>query len=1321
MASHLPEFIDGYRILHLLGHGGMGEVYLAEETDTGRRAALKTLLSRSPGGTYRFQREFRSIARLNHPHVIRVFSYGMIDRTPYFTMEFIEGSTLKDSMRDWESSYRKNDVRATRRLVQTCKIMTQICSALYYIHTRSLIHRDLKPANIMVTTDGDAKIMDFGLAREIDASVALTKTGAVIGTVAYMSPEQCRGARLDPRSDLYSLGVLLYEIVTGQKPFSGDRPMDILFKHVDEQPAPPSFLNPNVTPEIESIIMRLLEKDPHRRFPNAQDLKRRWEEYLSFLTGETLVSDMLDSIDSDAKRIEPHWDPGFSGRDEEMAQIRAALDPNTRAFRPVILVEGEAGIGKSRLIGEVVQKARLEGCKVFFARCFPGENLPFRAFSDVMDAISASLWRSSPEIQAKSLGDDRPVLARSFPGFANLGPMPGEIEPESLSPAEERLRLFNAVRSILLRIGEGHPVLLALDNLQWADPDAIDLLRFIVNASTASTTGDPCRLSVVCVYRVPDSETNVPLSELTSELAHASSVQRLLLRPLNQDAMSAMLRSMLGIDESMPKLAAWLHEMTGGNPFFLEEIIINLLETKALFRKKGKWYLDIGNQQSVPADSTGIASGSVVVPKGIHDMILQRIETIRDKTKKVLEWAAVAGRRFQYELLREVAADNTEELFDCLDELLHAGVLSERRGRDDEFFEFDQALVQEVVYGRLSASRRRVYHRRLAEYFEGCAGEHPDIDALAFHWSASDRSVKAPPYLFRSAESAIRRYANGHAIQSYSRAIEIIEGSKDDSPGVIDHTLLLDCLNRRGDALNETGRTSLAEKDYESALARAVTISDRYNEGRAYNKLGVIAETRGQYPRAIELTEKSMRIWKELGHDAPLTTCLINLGVQNWKLGWYPDALDVYRQALDHARRLRNRQLEVWSRSNIGLVLISLGNERQAAEYFRECLAIFERAQMKPHVVQTMVNLAWALFLAGEFEESERCNREALELAQTIDHAAACAILPSNLGELDRARGFPAAAQQKHEESLRLAIDLEDQSLIADNHVRLGLDAVLQGRYATGLGLIAKALESFSLPEALDYEIPSRITLAYWSGELGFTDRVDEHLDRIDQRLRIVQNPRFSVMYGLLRHRSLLAARKSWSDIRGAAERCLADIVDSASQIETADVRMEFERACARQDFLDGRCDAAIRRIESQVSDVCGSENRILFFPMALDLLEYLSLSDPGRFEEWRDRLGPQILSYPIEPPLTRWRLLGIESLERDHRTREALVEAEALLRTLRGQAQGFSESEIVLFWNSGLRKKLIFDMMRLYVELGEDDSMRALAHDMQIGHGRRS
>jgi eukaryotic-like serine/threonine-protein kinase len=270
---------DRYELGEVLGYGGMAEVHRGRDIRLGRDVAVKTLrvdLAREPSFQARFRREAQSAASLNHPAIVAVYDTGesMLDGVPvpYIVMEYVDGRTLRDVLKA------ERHIMPTRAL----EITAQILNALDYSHRNGIIHRDIKPANVMLTRSGEVKVMDFGIARSVaQASAAVTQTAAVIGTAQYLSPEQARGEQVDPRSDVYSTGCLLYELLTGTPPFTGDSAVAVAYQHVREDPIPPSRLNPDISPAIDAIVLKAMAKNPANRYQSAAEMREDIERALS--------------------------------------------------------------------------------------------------------------------------------------------------------------------------------------------------------------------------------------------------------------------------------------------------------------------------------------------------------------------------------------------------------------------------------------------------------------------------------------------------------------------------------------------------------------------------------------------------------------------------------------------------------------------------------------------------------------------------------------------------------------------------------------------------------------------------------------------------------------------------------------------------------------------------------------------------------------------------------------------------------------------------------------------------------------------------------
>ena len=269
------QMLGPYRIITQIGRGGMATVYKAYQPSVDRYVAIKVLpsqLAESREFATRFQQEARIIAKLEHPHILPVFDYGESEGVAYFVMRYMDAGTLKEKMIEGRPL----------PLQEIDRLFTQLAEALSYAHSHGIIHRDLKPANVLIDSHGNVFLTDFGIAKLLEsASPRLTQTDAIMGTPAYISPEQAQGQTVDPRSDIYSLGIILYEMVTGSVPFTAETPLAVLFKHISDPLPPPSQVKPDIRPAIEKVILKALAKDPRDRFASAAEFVTAWERALT--------------------------------------------------------------------------------------------------------------------------------------------------------------------------------------------------------------------------------------------------------------------------------------------------------------------------------------------------------------------------------------------------------------------------------------------------------------------------------------------------------------------------------------------------------------------------------------------------------------------------------------------------------------------------------------------------------------------------------------------------------------------------------------------------------------------------------------------------------------------------------------------------------------------------------------------------------------------------------------------------------------------------------------------------------------------------------
>jgi len=420
---------DRYRLDTELGRGAMGVVYRARDLELERTVAIKLLpeTSSAPDARERFLREARAAAALNHPHIISIYDVGLAEGIPFFVMELVEGPSLS----------RQRPIALSRIVDVAC----QICAALEHAHANRIVHRDLKPDNVLLSQANDSatiKLADLGLALP-DTAARISTSGAIVGTAAYMAPEQALGKPVDGRADLYALGVLVYELVTGRVPFCGDNPLAVVSQHIHAPVVRPRVLRPDLPRPLENVILRLLEKDPARRFATAAETSAALQSSLSdsvdFAEEPTATVALLDALSRGQ----------LVGRGAELAEARELWQRAREGQGHAVLLSGEPGAGKTRLARELTTQAALDGAVVLQGGCYEYEaTTPYLPF---VEAFRRWLKEQRDDDALRDiLGDTAPQISKLAPEIeTRLGPLP---EQPQLAAHEERLLFFDAVAQL---------------------------------------------------------------------------------------------------------------------------------------------------------------------------------------------------------------------------------------------------------------------------------------------------------------------------------------------------------------------------------------------------------------------------------------------------------------------------------------------------------------------------------------------------------------------------------------------------------------------------------------------------------------------------------------------------------------------------------------------------------------------------------------------------------------------------------------------------------------------------------------------------------
>jgi len=837
--------IGPYEVTAQIGAGGMGEVYRAHDPRLGRDVAIKVLpphLTHDASARERLRREALAAAALDHPFICKVFEIGEHDLGVFIVMEHVVGQTLHVTLA-------LGPVSTTEGL----RIAGEIAEALEAAHAKRIVHRDLKPANVMLTAQGRVKVMDFGLAKQLgvadsapDASRvetkidtvmstgrALTEIGLRVGTPDYMSPEQVLGEALDERSDLFSFGIVLCELLTGRHPFRRSSPAETLTAILRDMPTIVGNDLGELPGSLSVLIWRLLAKAPAERYSTISDVRSDLRQVAPSHVGSTTSSAIPEGTPRTSLRT-------IVGRDIERADVLRGLDEAMAGHGSIVLIGGEPGIGKTRLTQELVAAARQRGCLSLVGHCYEGEGAPpYIPFIEILEYGA----RVVPAVTLRHmLGDSAPEVAKLMPElrriFSNI-PQPIELPPE-----QQRRFLFNAYREFVDRSCRITPVAAVLEDLHWADEPTLLLLQHL--AQTVATMP----LLIVGTYRDVELDITRPFAQTLETLLRQRLATRISLQRLPQPAVESMLSGLSG-HTPPPALSRIVFAETEGNPFFVEEVFKHLAEDGKLFDAGGGWRTDLHVD-------------TLAVPEGVRLVLGRRLQRLSEVTRRVLMTAAIVGRTFSLSLLEALDAGTTDVALDALEEAERAHlVVPEPSGREPKY-RFAHELIRQTLAETLSMPRRQRVHARVAAAIEQVydASLEKHASTLAHHLyqagTAAD-SEKTSKYLLIAAEQARAAAAYEESLANLDRALSLWEGVRD--------RRVADIHRRRAAVLRSLGRTSEAVDAFERAISLFDEIGDGPLSAECSFELAYLHIWFAQVDASIRAAEQAL---ERLGNSAPM-------------------------------------------------------------------------------------------------------------------------------------------------------------------------------------------------------------------------------------------------------------------------------------------------------------------------------------------------------------------------------------------------------------------------------------------------------------------
>jgi len=605
-----------YEILQHLGEGGIGKVYRAYDGWTKKEVALKVLTAdvESPHFLENFKKEFSLLTQLRHPGVVEVLDFGYSKdatqsgrRSPYFTMELVIGKNPGQTFANFFDPH-----RAAYEFERLTRLIWQICDVLEFLHLRGIVHCDLKPDNLKVTDRAfRPKILDFGLYEKMSSR----KSKDTKGTLPYMAPEMFLEEPLDERTDLYSLGVILYELVTSQLPFSSDDPVKIVSAHLQQKPTPPSQLNHNLPSSLDELIVKMLKKSPADRPDNATQMKEMIE------AGLKLNKRKAKKFDSSQENIFlAHLYSGpLVGREAELSQLEHNLNQAISSQGSSLFLSGEQGVGKTFLLKHLKLKCQLQGIIFADSTCLENQTLAYQPLIEILHKLEPYVENRCPD-----------QIVQNLKGIFKWS---GDNSSTSL---EDQSYFHQRITDLLLGISQFLPFAMVLENLQWAD---LPTLKFLELFQKQKRKG---KIFLCCSLREEKLKENAPFQVLVEHCVKKGYSPHLKLNRFDLSRTKRLILSRLTRQKFQPGLFNYVHQRTSGNPFFIIEVLKYLVEQGIIFLSDSIWAADMERLE----DSA--------IPDSIETVLLKNLERYDKKTFDFLKVIAVIGKKFTLRLLREL-------------------------------------------------------------------------------------------------------------------------------------------------------------------------------------------------------------------------------------------------------------------------------------------------------------------------------------------------------------------------------------------------------------------------------------------------------------------------------------------------------------------------------------------------------------------------------------------------------------------------------------------------------------------------------------------
>lgn len=1014
----------------------MATVFLAHDLKHHRSVAIKVLRPEVAAalGADRFLREIEIAARLTHPHILPLHDSGEAAGSLYYVMPYIGGESLRERL----------DRETRLPLEDTLRVGREVADALAHAHRHDVVHRDVKPENILLA-EGHAVVADFGIARAVNAAAGekLTQTGLAIGTMAYMSPEQASNTPVGASSDIFSLGIMLYELATGHHPFAAGSEISVLHGILSQPALPPSRLNPEIPTNLDAAILGMLEKDPELR-PSATEAQRA-------LTDLARKSPSAVTAPPRAP-AERH----MVGRERERAGLRAGFEAAAAGRGLLLCVAGEPGIGKTTLVEDFLEEVAASGqpCRLARGRC--SERLAgTEAYLPFLEALDGLLHGESGGAAARTLRVLAPTWYGQIVPVSAHDPSAAQLLVDTRAASQERMK--RELVAFLHEASRLHPLVLFFDDVHWADASTVDLIAYLASHF------ESLRLLLVVSYRPSDLLlTKHPFLQIKLDLQARGVCREIGLLFLGRDDIETYLALEYPQHDFPPALPVLIHGKTEGSPLFMVDLIRYLRDRGVIGLAQGRWTL----AQSVPEIEREL-------PESVRSMIEKKIGQLEDADRRLLVAASVQGAEFDSAVVAkalDLDAADVEERLQLLDRV-HAFVrlLREREFPDRTLtlrYRFVHVLYQNALYASLTPTRRASLSRAVADALLGYYGEQSSAigSELALLFEAARDAARAAAFFLVAAKNAAQIFAYQEAVLLARRGLELLK------------------------ALPESPESARQELMLQITLGGLLIVT----------KGGGVLEVEEAYARARALCQ-------QVGDTPELFTALRGLSEYYHTHAELETGLELAQQALAVAQRLALDALIVDAYHAVAMPLLYLGELRPAWKHLEEGIALYDPQQHRVYLtlyhaiapgVGCRFQASRVLWLLGHPDQALEHVQAGISLAQKLSHHYSLAMMHVAAAMLRQCRREPQRTLEHADAAIALAREHELPEVLAWAGIWRGWALAAQGRIDEGIAVMRECTEGLRAHRA---SRPHQLALL--AEALGRAGHVEEALATLAEAL----------------------------------------------------------------------------------------------------------------------------------------------------------------------------------------------------------------------------